>query len=409
MKGEIFAIGTEILMGEIADTNSAYIASQVPALGITIQRMAQIGDDLNELSEGVKQALQRSDIIFTTGGLGPTQDDLTREAIARALGEEMEVDPDLLADLKAWFSYRGRDMPPRNEKQATLIPSASSILNNQGTAPGWWVEKEGKLIVAMPGPPGEMTNIWLHQVAPRLSRMATGQVIISRNIKTTDLAEADVAERVARFCETENPYLGIYAKQDGIHLRIIARAATEGEARRLIAPVEKGIVDIMGSHVWGYDDDSPEEAVGQTLREKGLTLATMESCTGGLLASIITDVPGSSDYFRGGIVSYSNEAKIASGVPPEVIECHGVISPETAAAMAQAARRRLNADVGIGITGVAGPNDQEEKPVGTVFVAISMDGGLKSLALRLPPRRTVVKHRSVTMALVELRRLLNEG
>ena len=395
-------------MGELTDTNSAYIASRAPALGITIQRMSQVGDDLHQLSDAFAQGLRRSDIVFSTGGLGPTQDDLTREAISSALGETMKVDPALLEDLKAWFRYRGADMPPRNEKQATLIPSASTIPNNQGTAPGWWVEKDGKIIIAMPGPPGEMSNIWANQVAPKLKGKVKGQVIITRNIKTTDLAEADVAERVAKFCESENPYLGIYAKHDGIHLRIIGRGSTEAEARELMRPVEEGIVAIMGTHVWGYDDDSPEAALAIALASKDLTLATMESCTGGLMASTITDVPGSSRYFRGGIVSYSNDAKVSNGVPLEVIEANGAISPETAQAMANAARWSLGADIGVGITGVAGPAEQEGKAVGTVFAAISTDSQVREVALRLPPRRAVVKYRSVTTALVELCRLLND-
>ena len=395
-------------MGELTDTNSAYIAAHAPALGITIQRMSQVGDDLQLLAGSFAAALERSDVVFSTGGLGPTQDDLTREAISSALGEEMQVDPGLLEDLKAWFRYRGADMPPRNTKQATLIPSAVTIPNNQGTAPGWWVERKGKIIVAMPGPPGEMYNMWQNQVAPKLGGKVRGQVIITRNIKTTDLAEADVAERVARFAESANPYLGIYAKHDGIHLRIIGRGASEEEARALIEPVESGILKIMGPHVWGFDDDSPEAALAEALSEAGLTVATMESCTGGLMASTITDVPGSSAYFRGGIVSYSNEAKIANGVPAEVIRDHGAISAETAEAMAKAARRRLGADLGVGVTGVAGPSEQEGKAVGTVFIAIAAEGVVKPVALRLPPRRAVVKYRSVTTALVELTRLVQE-
>ena len=408
VKGEILSIGTELLMGELTDTNSTYIAAHAPALGITIQRMSQVGDDLRLLAGAFSAALERSDVVFSTGGLGPTQDDLTREAISSALGEEMQVDSGLLEDLKAWFRYRGADMPPRNNKQATLIPSAVTIPNNQGTAPGWWVERKGKIIVAMPGPPGEMYNMWQNQVAPKLGGKVRGQVIITRNIKTTDLAEADVAERVARFAESANPYLGIYAKHDGIHLRIIGRGASEEEARALIEPVESGILEIMGPHVWGFDDDSPEAALAEALSEAGLTVATMESCTGGLMASTITDVPGSSAYFRGGIVSYSNEAKIANGVPAEVIRDHGAISAETAEAMAKAARQRLGADLGVGVTGVAGPSEQEGKAVGTVFIALTAEGVVKPVALRLPPRRAVVKYRSVTTALVELTRLVQE-
>jgi len=385
VKAKILSIGTELLMGEITDTNAGYIASQLPALGITLQSMSQVGDDLQDLTNTFTESLDEVDIIFTTGGLGPTQDDLTREAIAQALGESMEVDAALLRELKKWFYERGFDMPESNEKQATLIPSAQTIPNDQGTAPGWWVEKDGKTIVALPGPPGEMKNIWGNLIKPKIKDMVKGQAIVTRNIKTTALAEAEVGERVSKFSGTENPYLGIYAKYDGIHLRIIARGTTEDEARELLRPVEEGILSIMGEHVWGYDDDTPEQGAANELRERGLTLATMESCTGGLLASAITDVPGSSQYFRGGIVSYSNGAKISAGVPAEVIDTHGAISPETADAMARAARTEFGADVGIGITGVAGPSQQEGKDVGTVFISISIDQKAKNLSLRLPP------------------------
>ena len=408
LKGEILSIGTELLMGELTDTNSAYIASKVPALGITIQQISQVGDDLKGLTDAFVQALHRSDVVFSTGGLGPTQDDLTREAISDAVGEKMTVDAILLNDLKEWFRYRGADMPGRNEKQATLIPSAVSIPNNQGTAPGWWVEKNGKLIVAMPGPPGEMKNIWAQEVEDKLKGRARGAIIITRNIKTTDLSEADVAERVAKYCEVENPYLGIYAKHDGIHLRIIGRGRTEIEARDLIRPVEDGITAVMGTHVWGYDDDTPEKTLSTILMDKGLTVATMESCTGGLLASTITDVPGSSMYFLGGIITYSSRTKKANGVPGDIIDRYGAISGETAEAMAKAVKSKLKADIGIGITGVAGPSEQEGKAVGTVFVSINTDQMVRTLALRLPPRREVVKTRSVTTTLVALSRLLNE-
>jgi len=408
VNGEIFSVGTELLMGEITDTNSGYIASQAPALGITMRHMSQEGDSLEDLANAIRRGLDRSDVIFTTGGLGPTQDDLTREAIAAALGEEMTVDPRLLEELKRWFDYRGVEMPPRNIKQATLIPSATTIPNDQGTAPGWWVERDGKIIIAMPGPPGEMKNMWTTLVEPRLKGRSKDQVIISRNIKTTDLAEAAIAEKVSQYTDVENPYLGIYAKQDGIHLRIIARAASDAEAWAMIRPVEEGLLEIMGPYVWGFDDDTPEEAAGEALKAKGMTLATMESCTGGLLASNITDVPDSSKYFVGGVVSFSNEAKIANGVPAAIIERYGVISQETAEAMADAVRRRFGADVGIGITGVAGPPEEEGKAVGTVFASISTVGKVKNVALRLPPRRAVVKYRSATTVLVEMRRLLNE-
>jgi nicotinamide-nucleotide amidase len=409
MKGEIFSIGHELLMGEITDTNASYLASQMPALGITLHWISQIGDDMADLTDAFSRALKRSDVIITTGGLGPTQDDLTREAIAQVLGEELKPDLAVVEELKKWFRGRGMEMPPRNIKQANLIPSSQAIPNNQGTAPGWWVEKDGKTIICMPGPPGEMKNMWTTLVAPRLRERAKGIIIISRNIKTTDMSEAEVAEKVSKYFGMENPYLGIYAKHDGIHLRIICRGTSEVEARGMIKPVEEGIAAIMGSYIWGYDDETPEEAVGKMLKERGLTLAAMESCSGGMLADTITNVPGSSQYFKGGIVSYTNEAKIAAGVPSEIIERYGAISVETAEAMAQAARNLLRADIGVGITGVAGPSEMEGKPVGTVFGAVSMDGKVKGISLRLPPRRYLVKYRSVNSVLVALQKLLKES
>ena len=408
MKGEIISIGTELLMGEIVDTNSSFLASRQPALGIQILWMTQVGDDLQMLSAAIGQALNRSDIVFTTGGLGPTDDDLTREAIALCLEEEMVVQKDALAHLKTYFQSRDIDMPTRNVKQATLIPSAQFIPNKRGTAPGWWVEKHNKVIAAMPGPPGEMQPMWEEELAPRLRQIVTDQVIITRNIKTNGLSEGSVDETLSAFFGKENPYLGIYAKLDGIHLRIISRAPTTEQAEALVKPMEDGIVSLIRPNVWGYDDDTPEKIVGQHLAKHKLTLSTMESCTGGLLASIITDVPGSSNYFLGGLVTYSNKAKIDAGVPASDIEAHGAVSKQVADSMAEAVRQNMSTDIGIGITGVAGPNEIERKPVGTVFYSISFKGKFYSFEAHLPPRRALIKGRTVTTTLIELIRILNE-
>ena len=413
MKAEIVSIGTELLMGELTDTNASFIASRLPPLGIELQWVSQVGDNLDMLSETFTRGLGRSDVIFTTGGLGPTQDDLTREAIAKAVDEEMTVEDDLLEDLKGYFRGRGMDMPATNIKQATLIPSARSILNRRGTAPGWWVEKDGKLIVSMPGPPAEMQGIWAEEVVPRLRQVVRGEVILTRNIKTTGLSEGGLDEMVSQYLGKENPYLGIYAKSDGIHLRIIARASDEASARGLIQPVEDGLVSIVGSYIWGYDDETPEQALGLLLKERHLTFATMESCTGGLLASSITDVPGSSDYFMGGLVLYGNDLAIADGVLAEVIERHGIASQESAEAMAQAARQQFGADIGIGVTGVINPDEAGNRPVtpsepwGTVYIAIALGESVKHFPGRLPPRRTTIRRRGASTALIELRRLLS--
>ena len=409
MKAEILSIGHELLMGEIVDTNAAYLASQLPRLGVELQWVTQVGDDQGMLIEAFRRAFSRSDLVLCTGGLGPTQDDLTREAIAETLGEEMTVQPELRQHLEEYFRKRNIEMPARNLKQATLIPSAHVIPNARGTAPGWWAERNGHVIIAMPGPPGELMEMWQEQVLPELRKRVGTQVIVSRNIKTTGLSEAAVADMAAQWFGKENPYLGIYAKPDGIYLRFLARADSEEAARELIRPGEAAIYAVLKDYIWGYDDETPETTIGPLLREKRLKLGVMESCTGGMLASTITDVPGSSDYFVGGLITYTAELKVAYGVPAALIQKHGVISQEVADAMAQAARKRLNADIGIGVTGVAGPAEVEGKQVGTVHVAIAMGDKTHQFPLRLPPRRELVKARAVTTALIQLARLLRTG
>ena len=406
MKAEIFSIGTELLMGELTDTNAAWIAGQLPPLGIRLQWVSIIGDDLAMLSDAFTRGLQRSDVIFTTGGLGPTQDDLTREAIAQALGETPTVQDEVVQGLERYFAGRGMTMPSHNIKQAHLIPSARFVRNRNGTAPGWWVEKEGRIIVCMPGPPGEMQPIWQEEVAPRLRELVDEEVTITRNIKTLGMSEAAIDEEISEYFGQENPYLGIYSKADGIHLRIIAWARDEAAAREQIAPVEQAIVARLGPYIWGYDDETPEQAAGQALAQRGLTLATLESCSGGFLANSITDMPGSSDYYKGGVVAANREMLLANGVPAHTIDRHGTVSRETALAMAQAARANWGADYGIGITGVIGPEAVEEQPVGQVYVAIAGLAGQRELEFRTPPRRIVIKRRVSNTALTELRKLI---
>jgi nicotinamide-nucleotide amidase len=412
MKAEIISIGTEILLGEILDTNTQYIASRLPALGIDLYYTSAVGDNLGRLAEVIGRARERSDLVITTGGLGPTQDDLTREAIAQVLGEEPATDAELERRLREFFASRGVEkMSESNLKQAVLIPSARPIPNPRGTAPGWWVERDGRVIVAMPGPPTEMTRMWEAEVSPELERRRPGGVLVVRTLKTTGLREAALDEMVSPLLKSPNPSMGVYARADGIQLRIAAKAATTEEALRLIEPVEEEVRRILGSAVWGADDDTLAGAVGAMLRERGLTLATMESCTGGLLASTITDVPGSSNYYKGGLVSYATEMKVAWGVDPQVIAEHGVISEPCAQSMARAARERLGADVGIGVTGVAGPEPQEDKPVGTIHIALD-DGGPapQTVSYLFAQGREAVKRRAVTTALSLLRRsLLGQG
>ena len=404
MRAEIISIGTEILLADIQDTNSRFIASNLPALGIDLYYMHQIGDNLGRLQELIAIAMDRSDLVLCTGGLGPTEDDITREAIAAAVGEEPTIVPELEANLRAFFKHRGYPMPEKNVKQATVIPSGEAIPNPRGTAPGWWVEKDGTILVAMPGPPAEMTGMWDNEVAPRLRERSTGTIIVSRTLKTIGIGEGTVDDTVGPLLTSTNPTIGVYAKRDGVHLRVTAKANTKAEASALIQPAEDRIRELFGSAVWGADDDTLQASVGALLKQQGLTIAVMESCTGGLLASTLTDVPGSSDYFKGGLVTYSEATKRQYGVPAGVIEQHGVVSEETAAAMATAVRSELGADIGVGVTGVAGPEPHGGQPVGTTIIALESPAGTASANYVFAQTREVIKARAVTTALLLVRR-----
>src|SRR5687768_11365658 len=410
MRAEIVSIGTEILLGEIIDTNSAYIAERLPALGIDVYYKHVVGDNLGRLAAVIGAARERADLVITTGGLGPTEDDLTREAVALVHGEQTAVDPELEVWLRGLYQRRGAIMPERNIKQTWLIPSARAIPNPRGTAPGWWVERDGKIVVSMPGPPSEMNRMWEEEVAPELLKRHDGTVLIKRTLKTAGIGESNVDEILSPLLKSENPSIGLYARADGVHVRMGAKAPTQEEARALIAPMEKEMRELLHPYVWGADDDTFEKVLGEVLAERGLTLAVMESCTGGLLADTITNVPGSSRYFRGGLVAYATEVKEAMGVDPAVIAKYGVYSDETAMAMAKAIRERLGADIGIGTTGVAGPEPDGATPVGEVHIAIDGGGKIPDQVLNFTfnQSRTAIKRRGVTQSLMLLRRALND-
>ncbi len=413
MKAEIISIGTELLMGQITDTNAAFLASQLPSLGIGLYWVTQVGDNQGRIVEAMERGLGRSDLILTTGGLGPTEDDLTRESVAKLMGEEMYRDPELLNWLQNVmqnnFRNTNRQMTSNNLKQANLIPSAKAIPNDRGTAPGWMVEKNGKLIISMPGPPSEMTNMWQKHVRPLLAQKVSGDILVSRFVKAYGLGESTLDAMIEEYLHSDNPSIGVYTRPDGIMMRVTAKAPNEAAGREMLAPVEAGLQRILKDYVWGFDDDTIVSVVGKELKAKGMTLATMESCTGGLLASHITDSPGSSDIFKGGIVTYSNEIKTAFGVDPSIIETKGVISPETAEAMAKAIRLRLHSSIGIGITGVAGPDPVEGKPVGEVHMAIVDGTRSATFTGKYRPPRADIKSRAVYAALFNLRAFLKQS
>ncbi len=401
MKAEIISIGTELLLGEITDTDASYLASQLPLLGIDLYWISQVGDNKARLVEVLKRAWQRSELILTTGGLGPTEDDLTREAIAEMLGEKLEIEPSLEGRLRERFAQRGVEMPLSNLKQATIIPSAESIRNEQGTAPGWWVERDGRMLVAMPGPPMELQEMWQKEVQPRL-RQDSVSIILSKTFKTFGLFEAAVGELVSPLLSSANPTLAVYAKADGIHLRLTAKAESQKQAEKIIAEGEVSIRALLGEYIWGIDDDTLERAVGHLLVEKRLSLAVMEDYSGGWLAASITDIPESPAFFRGGLVTYSNEAKVAFGVNAEIISQYGDASPKVAQAMAEAVRTLLRSDIGVGITGI---EETEARPTGIVYIGIA---DVKSSRVRNSGiiTRILGKRRVANATLFELRKLL---
>ena len=407
MNAEIISIGTELLMGETVDTNSSYIGEQLARIGIDLTWATKVGDHPGRLQEAIERAWERSDVTITTGGLGPTSDDLTRESIAAVMGEEMEVQDDLLAHLRSQFESRGIQMPETNVKQATLIPSAKVIPNPMGTAPGWWVERNGRLIAALPGPPREITGMWESVVGPGLRKLNPGVFIVTRTLKTFGITEGGLDEMLSPLFESENPSLGIYSKQDGIHLRAIARAESEEQARQMIKPMETEIRRIAGHAIWGEDDDTAVTASLRALTERRLTLAIVEGFTGGLLSSTLIESPLSADTVAGSIVLAPNGSitkvlgvDYGSGVSP---------TPQDAAALACAVRTRFDADVGLAVTGLVSEPIEASGPVGTTHIGIVAGDESHVRSASYPTRRLRIRGRAVTHTLLELTRVVETG
>lgn len=370
MRAEILSCGTELLLGHISDTNATFLAQSLSSLGIDLYFVSQVGDNLGRIVETLHRAWERSDLIVMTGGLGPTEDDLARESISALLGETMQVDPQLEADLRGNFASRNMLMPERNLKQATVIPSARVLPNPRGTAPGWFVEKDGRIIVAMPGVPREMYRMWEEEAVPRLAAY-TGGSIFTRLLRVWGLGESTVEERLDPVLHNTNPTLATYAKSDAVDVRVTAKAESRARAEEMVAEMETQVRQLLGHHIFGTDKDTLQSVVGTLLSAHQQSLAVMETFTSGLLASTITNHPGSSRYFMGGVVAWSPDLQIQMGVSRETIEQFGAISPETARAMAGAVRQRFETDYALGVAGVAGPEQQEGKPAGTMYIAIA--------------------------------------
>lgn len=410
MRAEIISVGTELLLGQIVDTNAAYLSKLLPEFGLDLHYRVTVGDNAARLAEALELALSRSDIVFTIGGLGPTEDDLTKETVARVLGDEMVMHEESAQHMRSFFASRGIEMPQTNLKQA-LIPRRGRVLPNpMGTAPGAAFETDDKVVVVLPGPPREFIPMVDERVAPYLKeRVGAGaSVIRSRVLRIAGLGESSVEDRVKHLLRGSNPTVAPLASPGEVHLRITAKAATAVEADQLIDGMDRELVAILGDAVFGRDAQTLEQVVVEKLIERGLKLTTAESCTGGLVANRITDVPGSSAAFVAGIVSYANAAKKELlGVPEQLLIEHGAVSEQVAGAMAEGARKATGADVAIGITGIAGPaGGTPEKPVGLVYTALATKEGTTVRRHQFSGSRVDIKLRTSQTALDMLRTYL---
>lgn len=396
-----------MLLGQIVDTNAAYLSSLLPQFGIDLHYRVTVGDNEARLADALRTALSRADIVFTIGGLGPTADDLTKETVAAVVGDEMVLHEESAERLRAFFAARGVEMPEANLKQA-MIPKRGRILANPlGTAPGAAFETDDKVVIVLPGPPREFVAMVDSQVAPYLrERVGEGaEVIRSRILRIAGLGESSVAEMVKQFLEGSNPTVAPLAAAGEVHLRITAKAASAAEADAMIDETDARISAILGDAIFGRDEQSLESVVVERLIERRLTLATAESCTGGLIGNRITDISGSSKTYLVGFVTYSNQAKKEIlGVDEQLLDKHGAVSREVARAMAEGARAVSGADIAISVTGIAGPTGgTAAKPVGLVYMALAAADGTIAFEHRFSGSRMDIKLRASQAALNMLR------
>lgn len=407
LNAEIIAIGSEMLTPFRLDTNSLWLTERLNSMGIDVKLKTIVGDDESRLEEAVRDAIKRSDIIISTGGLGPTEDDITRKIFARVLKRRLILDDAILERLKARFAKRGMPMPEINARQALVMERAEVLQNPNGTAPGMLIA-EGKCMIAMlPGPPREMRPMFDSSVAPVLKQQAGDVLILRRKLSIFGLTESRTDELAAPvYTRFQNPSTTILFKDGQIELHLTAQSKSETEANRLLDELAGQLDEVLGEYIFSRRDETLEQVVGDLLRWRGYSLATAESCTGGLLAGRITEVAGSSEYFLEGVVTYSNEAKMRMlVVPKEMLETHGAVSEPVACAMASGVRKLADSTFGIGITGIAGPGGgSEEKPVGLVYIALADDETAAARKFIFPGDRQFIRTLAVNAALDMIRR-----
>ena len=373
MNAEILAVGTELLMGQIANTNAQYISRRLNDIGVNVYFHSVVGDNPHRLQECMDIAFRRSDAVIMTGGLGPTQDDLTKETVSGHMGRKLVLHDESLKKIEEFFKSIKRPMTQNNVKQAYLPEDCIVLTNDNGTAPGCIIEGGGKTVVMLPGPPSEMKPMFEKFVIPHFEAKS-GYTLVSKYIRIFGIGESAMEEQILDLINSqENPTIAPYAKEGEVTLRLTARYDKGGENADLLSPVIHEIVRRFGDNVYSLEDKNLEEVVGELLIEKNITIAAAESCTGGLVSSKLTNIPGISQVFNRAVISYSNEAKMENlGVGAETLQKHGAVSRETAVEMAEGVRRLAKTDIGISITGIAGPGGgTEKKPVGLVYIALA--------------------------------------
>lgn len=405
MKAEILCVGTELLLGDTVNTNAAYIARGLARAGVAVYHQSVVGDNSRRLREELERALKYSDIVITTGGLGPTYDDLTKETVAELFGKKLVTNEECLQKIRSFFERIGREMTKNNEKQAMMPEGAIVLENSNGTAPGLIVEGEGKTVILLPGPPREMAYMFDGQVVPYLMKRSN-KTLVSRNIHVFGMGESKVESILREKMEkAENPTIAPYAKDGEMLLRVTASAGSAEEARALTDPVVKELCEILGDAVYGVDVVDLQHALVEELLKKGRKVATAESCTGGLVGKRITEVSGASGVFDCGVCSYANEIKEKLlGVRHETLEKFGAVSPQTAAEMAKGIRKISGADIGVSTTGIAGPQGgTPEKPVGLVYIGVDSDAMTTVVETRLsrgyPEEREMIRYLASSRAL----------
>lgn len=385
MNAEILCIGTEVLLGDVVNTNAAYLGKRLSESGLNVYHHTVCGDNRTRMTEALTLALSRSELVVVTGGLGPTYDDITKEVTAELFGLALVEHPEIIERLEAYFAARGRIMTPNNRKQA-LIPEGAHIFENHfGTADGMAVSDGTKTVILLPGPPREMRPMLDNEVLPYL-KAASDHILYSSNVHIFGMGESSVENALYDLMKNaENPTVAPYVNDGEVRLRVSARAENIERAKALIAPVVQVITNTLGDSVYGVDVPSIESVLVQKLQEAHKTVAFAESCTGGLIAKRLTDVPGASDVFGYGFVTYANEAKMRLlGVSEETLDAHGAVSPETAREMAEGARRVSGADIAVSVTGIAGPGGgTAEKPVGLVYMGVATEKGVQTHKLTL--------------------------